>query len=200
MTPTSFMFVAAGLATQAKGLLYRLKPSRTGKAPDWDGRGGAITTRNIATPITDKSYWAGRYALCELTLRKQNGQSLVINDAVCAVSRSKNVVTTQMVGMDGTVKEYISNGDYQVNIVVGVAAVRDGVIVDEYPSEGLEQLRDFFDEKAAIDVHSAFLKIFDIDSIVIKSFSVSQDTASNYQSVSISAVSDDEYNVYSTEY
>lgn len=194
------MFVAAGLATQAKGYLYRLKPSRTGKSPDWDGRGGAITTRDITTPVTDKSYWAGRYALCELTLRKQDGQSLVVNDAVCAVSRSKNIVTTQMVGMDGTVKEYISEGDYQINIVVGVAAVRDGVIVDEYPAEGLEQLRDFFDEKAAIDVHSVFLEIFDIGSIVIKSFSVSQDTASNYQSVSISAVSDDEYNVYSTEY
>lgn len=200
MTPISFMFVAAGLATQAKGYLYRLKPSRTGKSPDWDGRDGAITTRDITTPVTDKSYWAGRYALCELTLRKQDGQSLVVNDAVCAVSRSKNIVTTQMVGMDGTVKEYISEGDYQINIVVGVAAVRDGVIVDEYPAEGLEQLRDFFDEKAAIDVHSVFLEIFDIGSIVIKSFSVSQDTASNYQSVSISAVSDDEYNVYSTEY
>lgn len=194
------MFVAAGLATQAKGFLYRLKPSRTGKAPGWDGRGGAITVRDVSTPITDKSYWEGRYALCELTLRKQDGQSLVINDAVCAVSRSKNIVTTQMVGTDGTVKEYISNGDYQINIVVGVAAVRDGVIVDEYPAEGLEQLRDFFDEKASIDVHSLFLEIFDIGSIVIKSFSVSQDTASNYQSVSISAMSDDEYNVYSTEY
>ena len=40
----------------------------------------------------------------------------------------------------------------------------------------------------------------DIGSIVIKNFSVSQDTASNYQSVSISAMSDGDYNVYSTEY
>lgn len=194
------MFVAAGAATQAKGLLYRLQPSRTGEAPSWDGRGGAVTTRDVPIPITDKSYWEGRYVLCELTLRTQDGRTLVINDAVCAISRSKNIVSTQMVGMDGTVKEYINEGDYQLNIVVGVVAVRNGAIVDEYPEEGLRELRAFLDEKAAISVHSAFLEIFGIGSIVIKSFSVSQDTASNYQSVSISAVSDDEYNVYSTEY
>lgn len=194
------MFVAAGAATQAKGLLYRLQPSRTGEAPSWDGRGGAVTTRDVPVPITDKSYWEGRYVLCELTLRTQEGRTLVINDAVCAISRAKNIVSTQMVGMDGTVKEYINEDDYQLNIVVGVVAVRDGVIVDEYPEEGLRELRAFFDEKASISVHSAFLEIFGIGSIVIKSFSVSQDTASNYQSVSISAVSDDEYNVYSTEY
>lgn len=194
------MFVAAGAATQAKGQLYRLQPSRTGEAPSWDGRGGSVTTRDVPIPITDKSYWEGRYVLCELTLRSQDGRTLVINDAVCAISRAKNIVSTQMVGKDGSVKEYINDGDYQLNIVVGVVAVRNGAIVDEYPEEGLRELRAFFDEKAAILVHSAFLEIFGIGSIVIKSFSVSQDTASNYQSVSISAVSDDEYNVYSTEY
>ena len=196
------MFVAAGAATQAKGRLYRMQPSRTGEAPNWDGRGGAVTPRDLPTPITDKSYWEGRYVLCELTLRqrKQDGQTLVINDAVCAISRAKNIVTTQMVGMDGTVKEYINEGDYQINIVVGVAAVRNGVIVDEYPEDGLRELRAFFDEKEAIDVHSTFLELFDIGRIVIKNFSVSQDTASNYQSVSISAMSDGDYDVYSTEY
>nr|DAT95362.1 MAG TPA: hypothetical protein [Caudoviricetes sp.] len=200
MTPVSFAFVAAGMATQTKGILYRLQPSRTGQSPDWNGRGGAIATRDVPTPITDKSYWEGRYVLCELTLCRNESELLVINDAVCAVSRTKNIVTTQMVGMDGTVKEYINEGDYQINIVVGVAAVRNGVIVDEYPEEGLRELSAFLDEKAAIKVHSAFLEIFDIGSIVIKSFSVTQDTASNYQSVSISAVSDGDYNVYSTEY
>lgn len=199
MTPISFMFVAAGAAIQAKGLLYKLKPSRTCQAPNWDGRGEAITTHEISTPITDKSYWEGRYVLCELTLRTHN-KTLVINDAVCAVSRAKNIVTTQMVGMDGTVKEYISEGDYQLNIAVGIIAVRNGVIVDEYPEDGIRELRTFLETKEAISVQSTFLEIFDINSIVIKGFSITQDTASNYQSISISAISDDDYNVYSTEY
>lgn len=200
MLPISFKFVAAGAATQLKGNLYRFKPSRTGASPSWDGRGNDLTVHELTSPITDKSYWADRYALCELTLEKANGERLVINDAIAAISRSKNIVSTQVVGMDGTVKEYINEGDYNINIQVGIVAVRNGEIVDEYPEDGLRELRAFLDEKAAMEVHSAFFKVFDITTIVIKSFSVSQDTASNYQSVSLSAVSDGEYNVYSTDY
>ena len=194
------MFIAAGAATQAKGALYRFKPSRTGQSPSWDGRENSITPLDLKSPITDKSFWEGRYALCELTFENSKGERLVMNDAVVAISRSKNIVTTQMVGMNGTVKEYINDGDYSLNIVVGVAAVKDGVIVDEYPADGLRELRAFLDDNEALSVHSEFLDVFDINSIVVKSFSVSQDTASNYQSVSISAVSDEEYNIYSTDY
>ena len=200
ISPISFQFVASGVATQVKGSLYRFKPSRTGKSPNWDGRGNEITTNEPRSPITDKSYWKDRYVLCELTLENRKKDRLVMNDAVVSVSRTKNIVTTQIVGMNGTVKEYISAGDYSVNIVVGVAAVRDGVIVDEYPAEGLRELRAFLDDNEALSVHSEFLEVFDITSIVVKSFSVSQDTASNYQAVSITAESDEEYNIYSTDY
>lgn len=200
LSPVSYMFIAAGAGIQAKGALYRFKPSRTGQSPSWDGRENGITPRELVSPITDKSFWEGRYALCELTFENSKGERLIMNDAIVAISRSKNIVTTQMVGMNGTIKEYINDGDYNLNIVVGVAAVKDGVIVDEYPSEGLRNLRTFLDDNKALNVHSEFLDVFDISSIVISSFSVSQDTASNYQSVSISAVSDEEYDIYSTEY
>lgn len=200
LLPISFQFIAAGAAIQAKGALYRVKSSRTGQSPSWDGRGGSIAVQELTSPITDKSFWEGRYALCELTFENSKGERLVMNDAIVAISRAKNIVTTQMVGMNGTVKEYINDGDYSINIVVGVAAVRDGVIVDEYPAAGLRELRAFLDVNEALSVHSEFLDVFDINSLVIKSFSVSQDTASNYQSVSISAVSDEEYNIYSTDY
>lgn len=198
-SPVSFAFVAANLAVQAKGFLYRFKPARL-KSPSWDGSGNPISPREVTSPVTDKSWWADRYALCELTFRKEDGSQLVMNDAVCSVSRQKNIVTTQMVGMDGTVKEYINAGDYQVSIIVGVIALIGGQIVDEYPLDGIRELRSFFDENAAIAVHSEFLDLFDINRIVIKSFSATQDTASNYQTVNVSALSDEEYNVYSTEY
>ncbi len=199
-SPISFKFVAASFGQQLKGVLYRFKPARIGEAPNWDGHGSPLTARDVPSPITDKSFWLERYVLCVLTLRMRDGQTLVINDAVCAISRAKNIVSTQLVGMDGTIKEYINDGDYQLNIAVGVVAVRNGVIVDEYPKEGISELRAFLDEKESIDVYSDFLDIFDINSIVIKSYSITQDTASNYQSVAISAVSDNVYNVYSTEY
>lgn len=200
LTTKNYLFVASGMATQGKGVLYRFKPSRTGQSPSWEGRENSITPRDLTSPITDKSFWEGRYALCELTFENSKGERLVMNDAIVAISRAKNIVSTQMVGMNGTVKEYINDGDYNLNIVVGVAAMRDGVIVDEYPTEGLRELRRFLDDNEALSVHSEFLDVFDINSIVVKSFSVSQDTASNYQSVSISALSDEDYEIYSTEY
>lgn len=200
MLPISFKFTAVGAAQQLKGFLYRFKPARTAAAPNWDNRGTSIQAQEVASPVTDKSYWEDRYVLCELIFKREDGEQLVMNDAVAAISRKKNIVTTELVGMDGTVKEYISDGDYQINIAVGVQAIENGVIVDKYPEEGIMALRKFFDEKAAIYVSSRFLELFDIDRIVITNFSVSQATESNYQPVSISALSDAEYNVYSTEY
>ena len=154
----------------------------------------------MASPYTDKSFWADRYALCELTFRKESGEELTINDAIAAISKRKNIVTTPLVGMDGTVKEYINDGDYGINLIVGVQALRDGRIVDEYPSDGITQLRQFFDVKETIYVHSEFLELFDISKVVVQNFSVTQATESNYQPIELSLLSDGDYNVYSTEY
>lgn len=74
------------------------------------------------------------------------------------------------------------------------------MIVDEYPEDGLRELRAFLDGNTALQVHSAFLDIFDINRVVIKSYSLTQDTASNYQSLNISAISDEEYTIYGTDY
>lgn len=97
-------------------------------------------------------------------------------------------------------KEYINEGDWAVNIVVGVQAVSGGVITDDYPDEELRRLREFLDEKKPLEVHSTFLDIFDITKIVIKSYSATQMTEANYQAVSISAVSDEDYEIYSNDY
>lgn len=150
--------------------------------------------------MTDPSVWADRYALCTLYFRKESGEQLEMNDAVVSVSRKKNIVTTQLVGMDGTVKEYVNADDYSIKIAVGVQAVKDGVFVDEYPTEGIKELRKFFDLNEPIMVSSEFLKIFEIDRLVITDFAVNQTTESNYQPITLSALSDAEYNVYSTEY
>ena len=200
MKNLSFQFVAASAALQAKGALYPFRPSRRGDSPSWDGHGGSIGTRNLESPITDRSFWQGRYALCELHFQNSRGEHLAMNDAEVAISRVKNIVSTQMVGHGGTVKEYISDGDYELNIAVGLVAVKDGAIVDEYPAEGIKALRRFLDEGEALEVSSEFLSLFDIRHIVVKSFSLTQMTESNYQTVNIAAVSDEAYDILSTDY
>lgn len=203
MLPLNFNFVsvvAVGAANQLKGALYRFNPARTAAPPNWDNNGATMKASDIKTPMTDPSVWSDRYALCTLYFRKQSGEQLDMKDAVVSVSRKKNIVTTQLVGMDGTVKEYVNADDYSIKIAVGVQAVKDGVFVDEYPTEGIKELRKFFDLNEPIMVSSEFLKIFDIDRLVITDFAVNQTTESNYQPITLSALSDAEYNVYSTEY
>ena len=136
-----------------------------------------------------------------LRAQTESGEvSLELADAVAAVSRERRIVSTALVGRDGTVKEYINEGDWQVNLVVGIQAVRDGVIADEWPSDELRELRKILDAKTSVEVQSEFLGVFDITKIVIKSYSAQQTTEANYQAVSISAVSDEDYEIYSNEY
>lgn len=203
MIPTTFKFTIAplaGAATQVKGNLYRFQPSRTGESPDWTRQEGRFPTEGATLPITDKSFWMGRYALCTLLLEREDGERLEINDAVVTLQRQRNIVSISMVGMDGTVKEYINEGDYSIDIAVGIQAVSDGRIVDEYPADGIRELRKYLDEKAPLNVYSEFLDIFDITKMVVTEVKLTQNTASNYQTLAIKAVSDGEYNVYSTEY
>ena len=88
----SFGFVAAGVAQQARFALCRFQPSQQNtKAPSWEGHGGDIAGHDLSVPITDRSYWESRYVLTELTLRREDGRTLVVNDAVVNISREKHM-------------------------------------------------------------------------------------------------------------
>lgn len=201
LTPISYLFIAAGVGRRARMALCKLKPSQVNAhVPSWEGHGGTPETVELSVPITDRSYWEGRYVLTELTLRKENGDTLMINDAVVSLSREKHIVRTTLVGLDGTIKEYICNGDYDISIAVGIVAVENGQIVDEYPEEGIRKVREFLDENKAVEVSSVFFDIFDIPRMVVTRFSVRQDTQSNRQTIDIKALSDDDYTIKSTEY
>lgn len=141
--------------------------------------------------------------LCPVRLRAvTDSETLEIElpDAVAAVSRERRIVSTAITGRDGTVKEYINEGDWAINMVVGVQPTENGEIIDEYPAEALRQLRRILDVKATIGIASEFLGIFDITHIVVRSYSASQTTEANYQAVSISMVSDEPIELISKEY
>lgn len=201
LSPISYEFIAAGVARRARMALCNLKPSQVNtEKPSWNGNGGNPDTVELTVPITERSYWEGRYVLTELTLRKEGDDTLVINDATVSVSREKQVVRTTLVGLDGTIKEYICSGDYSITITVGIVAVNGGHIVDEYPEEGIRRVREFLDENKAVEVSSVFFSIFDIDHLVFTGFSLNQSTDSSRQIIEIKALSDDDYVIKSTEY
>ena len=185
--------------TAGKVMLYRF-PGRGKGAHSYNKEGREFAPSPVGVPITDPADWLGAYAICPLLLRLEDGTELSIPDAVVAMTRTKQIVTTQVVGMVGTVKEYISDGDFDINIAVGIQGVEDGKVANVYPKEGLRELRKFLEVDKPISVQSAFFDLFEINRLVVKSYSLTQATESNYQELSISALSDNEYNVFSTDY
>lgn len=201
LSPISFMFVAAGTARRARVSLARLYPSRVNAEPSWEGHGGTPATTALTVPVTDRGFWEGRYVLTELILRKADGETLVMNEAVVSITREKQIVRTTLVGLDGTVKEYICNGDHEVSIAVGIVALDEsGQMTDDYPDAGVRKVREFLDENRAVEINSEFLAIFGIDRVIVTRFSITQETASNRQVINISALSDEDYVIKSNEY
>ena len=128
-------------------------------------------------------------------------------EAVVNVSRNRNIVATPVLNGKGTVKEMITDGDLDITMTVAVvSSTLDGnfdessvLTYDTYPYNGVERLRKLLDEPERLDVVSDFLKLFDLDGgelgIVVKSYSVHQDTHLNRQVFEIQALSDYDYNL-----
>lgn len=177
--------------------LIRFKPGNGNSALSWEGRGEDMTTKTAGTPVTDRSWWEGRWVLCPLTLKLTGGEAMEIGLAVASVSRERRIVSTALTGRDGTVKEYINEGDWSVSLTLELMG-EDGE--DEWPGDKLTELRKILEAKERIEVASEFLKVFDITHVVVKSWSVMQETEWNAQTVTVSAVSDEDYEIYSNDY
>jgi len=114
--------------------------------------------------------------------------TFAINTVLIDVSQQKQIIKTNIQGVSGTVKEYISKGDYQITV--------RGALVSEssvkYPEIEVQQLREYLEAEVAIAVASRFLgDIFSIDTIVIESFNFPQQEGfQNTQLFEFSAVSD----------
>lgn len=191
---SSVALAAVNWAQHEAKRLVRFK--ELGKSSDRDD----ISTNELSVPVTDRSYWEGRYVLCELRLELESGEGLTFPDAIAAVSREHRIVSTALTGRDGTVKEYINAEDWGINLVLGIQSEANGEIADEWPGDELRKLRKLLEAKEALKVHSEFLDVFNIGRIVIKSYSATQMTEANYQAVEISAVSDEDYEIFSKEY
>lgn len=102
------------------------------------------------------------------------------------IQMAKNIVATTIQGRDGTVKEYISDGDYHINIK-GVFTEANGV----YPEDDIEVLKNICKAKSNLSVVSKWLQQFDITNIVIDNYSFPQrEGFYNTQLFEINALSD----------
>jgi len=120
-------------------------------------------------------------------------ESLSMDTVLIEISQRKNIVKTQLQGRDGTVKEYISDGDFDIVI--------RGIIVSdqpyEYPNDEVQTLFNFLKAKSHIETAGTnFLDFFGIDRIVVEDYSFPQREGFwNSQAFEIRAVSDVDYDL-----
>ena len=111
---------------------------------------------------------------------------LTFDTVLMTIAQSKNIVKTTLQGRPGTVKEYISLGDFEVTIN-GIICGDNGV----YPRDDVANLKDMFNSPLSLTVTSWWLQIWDVDQIVVDSFEVPQIAGGySYQPFSINALSD----------
>lgn len=104
------------------------------------------------------------------------------------VGMSKNIIKTAIQGMNGTVKEYISDGDYTINIK---GALISDIKSNNYPEDEVLTLIEICKKQESIRVESGFLNRFDIDDIVIENYKLEAGEATrNIQFFDINAISD----------
>jgi len=197
----SYKFVAAGMLTAAKTYLYSMTPARDSAEPQRHGVESQDTGGGVSIGVTTPENALGKFFEVSLSLGKtEAANDIRMEEAVCSVSKSKIIVKTALVGLKGTIKEYISDGDFEINISVGLVAVENGVIVDKYPAEGVQDLRQLLDHNEALYVDSEFLHLFDITRLVVVDYQIEQMTHSNRQIVTIRAISDEDYVIKCNEY
>lgn len=163
-----------------------------------------VNTRSLDTPtpqppqtttpdnaVAPRESYEGRYYDTDLGLgTTETADDIHITSAVCKVAMTKRIVTTAITGRDGTVKEYIAAEDYEIEVNFTIINT-----ADEYPAEAMRQLATLAREKQAVYVDSEFLRLFDIDRVVIKRVETEQTTYGNTQTVKFIMDSDDEYDI-----
>jgi hypothetical protein len=164
-----------------KSALY---PFTEGEKDDY----APVSTSYLGTPVfSNLTFPAGSYK--NLQGEQIDFEELQIDTVLFDVSMAKNIVKTEIQGRNGTVKEYISDGDYQV-VIRGLIASESS---DKYPDEEVKKLVEILKVQKDLAVESRFLNdVFDISNIVIESYSLPQaEGFQNIQGFEITAISDD---------
>jgi len=115
-------------------------------------------------------------------------KSILLETLIINVERTKNIVKNSVLGIDGTIKEFINSGDYIINITGTIASDNKWL----YPEEELMTFVDLCNVEDSINISNDYLnKIYNINNIVIESFSFAQsERFSNIVTYSINCLSD----------
>ena len=144
-----------------------------------------IITSYLGTPVLSNIVFAaGSY---ERDGEIINFDGLTINTVLMTITQTKNIVKTPMQGRDGTVKEFISLGDYVIGLN-GALVNEDG---EAYPAEQVNALIELMKVPESLEFTSEFIDRFGSFELTIEAWDIPQKQGErSQQQFSIKAVSD----------
>jgi len=136
-------------------------------------------------------------------------EGLKIHAVLIEVNQSKNIVTTSLQGRNGTVKEYVSDGDFAITLTGFItgenfgpdmetraeeAVIRD--LGNFYPEVDVQRMITILKVPDSITLISNFLSQFDISDSVVMNYSIPQREATrDMQPFQINLLSDTPINL-----
>lgn len=164
--------ILSGFGLQhVKPKFFKSSDPLKGTASDFSGAGlqplsdddfNMATSENGNAPIS----MLGTPVFCDMIIENQaQTKKMQLLWVLCEVNLVKEIVKTKLQGTDNTVKEYISRGDYDVNIKGGLYSE----FSNAYPKADVIQLRELLELPEALKVTSEFLQMFNIYELVVES-------------------------------
>lgn len=115
-----------------------------------------------------------------------NFDGIKINEVLLSLTQTKNIITTQIQGRNGTVKEYVSDGDFIIS-VTGMAVNQKNA----FPEAAINALKEICKVPDTLVINCPFLQYFGITAGVITDYTFSEKQGSrNVIDFSISIISD----------
>lgn len=109
------------------------------------------------------------------------------------ITQTRNIVTTPINGLNGTIKEFIADGDYIINCNANI--VFNGMDYIDY--QLLQNIQTLFQVQDTIQIESKIINnIFNINNVVLKDYKFTQPQVGmrNIQNISFSLLSDNPNN------
>jgi len=159
-----------------------------GAASDFPTQTAEAGTRLVSDGAdADVRSYLGTPVFSDIAIQRDGQTPLKLETVLIDVSQSKNIVTTAVQGRNGTIKEYIADGDYEITIRGALVNPLD----ENYPIDQVRDLHQVLLQSDIIDVVSDYLRIFEIYSIVVTSYRFfQQEGFQNMQLFEIQALSD----------
>ena len=132
-----------------------ITPPNAGTAQPDDGYLPQIKSQLLGLPAFDRLI----FQATTWTDNQGNTQTipqLVLDTVLITVTQTRNIIKTPVQGRDGTIKEYIADGDYYIRI----RGMLNTGHQEYYPQDNMNILQQFCQAKVSFDVTSYFLSRF----------------------------------------